>query len=110
MSRGCILGQMSPHHQIRIHRPQRTRPKIVQTGRSNRGQVTYEFKRGELGTRTDPPRRRLDATPGVPEAPEHKREHFETMLFAIRSAAKPGDVGGRDAGLSPTKLKVLRGY
>ena len=84
MNRSCILGQMSPHHQIRIHRPQRTRPKIVQTGRSNRGQVTYEFKRGELGTRTDPPRRRLDATPGVPEAPEHKREHFETMLFAIR--------------------------
>jgi hypothetical protein len=30
--------------------------------------------------------------------------------FAIRSAAKPGDVGGRDAGLSPTQLKVLRGY
>ena len=26
----------------------------------------------------------LDATPGVPEAPEHKREHFETMPFAIR--------------------------
>jgi len=26
----------------------------------------------------------LDATPGVPEAREHKREHFETMLFAIR--------------------------
>jgi hypothetical protein len=26
----------------------------------------------------------LDATPGVPEAPEHKREHFETMLFVIR--------------------------
>jgi hypothetical protein len=26
----------------------------------------------------------LDATPGVPEAPEHKLEHFETMLFAIR--------------------------
>ena len=25
-----------------------------------------------------------DATPGVPEAPEHKREHFETMPFAIR--------------------------
>ena len=22
--------------------------------------------------------------PRVPEAPEHKREHFETMLFAIR--------------------------
>ena len=83
MNRSCIPGQTSPHHQICIHRHQRPPPKTDQ-GRSNRGEVTHEFERGERGTRNDTPRRRLDATPGVPEAPEHKREHFETMLFAIR--------------------------
>jgi hypothetical protein len=70
MNRSCILGQTSPHHQIRIHRHQRPHPK-TDRGRSNRGQVTYEFERGdgfergERGTRNDTPRRRLDATAGA---------------------------------------------
>ena len=50
------------------------------------------------------------ACPKRPNISANIRDDAVCNPFAIRSAAKPGDVGGRDAGSSPTQLKVLRGY
>jgi len=60
-----LLGQMRPHLRILIHRHQHLRLKIDQTGRSNRGRVTYEFRLADRNMRNDAPRQRLDPTAGA---------------------------------------------